>query len=197
MKLRPLTDVLQPIARTVLVQRKGVDEVIRHRSRKMALQILAFLPLWLFLMCPVGRAAQSQQSDATSKGRQAINPNLSEEAVERMLVQHLLTERIFRKIFDNPDFTRRNVVAAEIEKASTNSPNAPSTATSFWATSTAFTKPSSRARKTPPASPKSRPSSIKFTSASSRAIRRKRPIPCMSFNRELRGEWRPGRESNP
>ena len=33
-----------------------------------------------------------------------------------MLVQHLLTERIFRKIFDNPDFTRRNVVAAEIEK---------------------------------------------------------------------------------
>jgi predicted helicase len=48
--------------------------------------------------------------------RQAINPNLSEEAVERMLVQHLLTERIFRKIFANPDFTRRNVVAAEIEK---------------------------------------------------------------------------------
>src|SRR5437667_674830 len=48
--------------------------------------------------------------------RQAINPNLSEEAVERMLVQHLLTERIFRRIFANPDFTRRNVVAAEIEK---------------------------------------------------------------------------------
>jgi predicted helicase len=48
--------------------------------------------------------------------RLAINPNLSEEAVERMLVQHLLTERIFRKIFNNPDFTRRNVVAAEIEK---------------------------------------------------------------------------------
>ena len=33
-----------------------------------------------------------------------------------MLVQHLLTERIFRKIFDNPEFTRRNVIAAEIEK---------------------------------------------------------------------------------
>ncbi|MGH9716666.1 MAG: type ISP restriction/modification enzyme [Candidatus Acidiferrales bacterium] len=48
--------------------------------------------------------------------RQAINPNLSEDAVERMLVQHLLTERIFRKIFNNPDFTRRNVIAVEIEK---------------------------------------------------------------------------------
>src|SRR5208283_1243967 len=44
--------------------------------------------------------------------RQAINPNLSEDAVERMLIQHLLTERIFERIFDNPDFTRRNVAAS-------------------------------------------------------------------------------------
>lgn len=48
--------------------------------------------------------------------RQSINPDLKDEAVEEMLVQHLLTERIFRKIFDNPEFTRRNVIAAEIEK---------------------------------------------------------------------------------
>lgn len=54
--------------------------------------------------------------DFYSLCQQAINPNLSTEAVERMLVQHLLTERIFRKIFDNPDFTRRNVVAQEIEQ---------------------------------------------------------------------------------
>ena len=33
-----------------------------------------------------------------------------------MLVQHLLTERLIRKIFDNPEFTRRNVIAAEVEK---------------------------------------------------------------------------------
>ncbi len=51
--------------------------------------------------------------------QQAINPNLSEDAVERMLVQHLLTERIFRRIFNNPDFSKRNVVAAEIEKVIT------------------------------------------------------------------------------
>jgi len=48
--------------------------------------------------------------------RQSINPNLSREAVEEMLIQHLLTERIFRTVFNNPDFTRRNVIAAEIEK---------------------------------------------------------------------------------
>jgi predicted helicase len=48
--------------------------------------------------------------------RESINPDLQDEAVEEMLVQHLLTERIFRHIFDNPEFTRRNVIAAEIEK---------------------------------------------------------------------------------
>ncbi|MGC9293547.1 MAG: type ISP restriction/modification enzyme [Acidobacteriaceae bacterium] len=48
--------------------------------------------------------------------RQSINPDLKDGAVEEMLVQHLLTERIFRKIFNNPEFTRRNVIAAEIEK---------------------------------------------------------------------------------
>ena len=50
------------------------------------------------------------------KCRQSINPNLSEAAVEEMLIQHLLTERIFRTVFDNQDFTRRNVIANEIEK---------------------------------------------------------------------------------
>ncbi|MFL6313380.1 MAG: type ISP restriction/modification enzyme [Terriglobales bacterium] len=48
--------------------------------------------------------------------RQAINPNLSDSAVETMLIQHLLTERIFRRVFNNPEFTRRNIIAAEIEK---------------------------------------------------------------------------------
>ena len=33
-----------------------------------------------------------------------------------MLVQHLLTERIFRKVFNNQEFLQRHVIAAEIEK---------------------------------------------------------------------------------
>ena len=44
-----------------------------------------------------------------------INPNLSIAAVEEMLIQHLLTERIFRTVFNNRDFTRRNIIASEIE----------------------------------------------------------------------------------
>lgn len=48
--------------------------------------------------------------------RQAINPNVSLEAVEEMLIQHMLTERLFRTVFRNPDFAHRNVIAVEIEK---------------------------------------------------------------------------------
>ena len=33
-----------------------------------------------------------------------------------MLVQHLLTERLFRTIFNNPEFIRRNAIAAEVER---------------------------------------------------------------------------------
>jgi predicted helicase len=48
--------------------------------------------------------------------RASLNPTLSNAAVEEMLVQHILTERIFRKIFDIGDFMQRNVIAVEIEK---------------------------------------------------------------------------------
>ena len=54
-------------------------------------------------------------TDFYQQCRAAINPNLSIAAVEEMLIQHLLTERIFRTVFDNPDFTRRNIIAREIE----------------------------------------------------------------------------------
>jgi predicted helicase len=47
--------------------------------------------------------------------RTSINPNLSEKAVEEMLIQHLLTERIFRTVFQNSEFTQRNAIAKEIE----------------------------------------------------------------------------------
>ena len=33
-----------------------------------------------------------------------------------MLVQHLLTERLFRTIFNNPEFVKRNAIAAEVER---------------------------------------------------------------------------------
>ena len=47
--------------------------------------------------------------------RTSINPELSQDAVEEMLIQHILTERIFRTVFNNSAFTRRNIIAREIE----------------------------------------------------------------------------------
>ena len=48
--------------------------------------------------------------------RASLNPNLRDEAIEEMLIQHLLTERLFRTVFKNPDFVQRNVVAQQIER---------------------------------------------------------------------------------
>ena len=49
----------------------------------------------------------------------ALNPSLRAEAIEEMLVQHLLTERLFTTVLDSSEFTKRNVIAAEIEKVIT------------------------------------------------------------------------------
>ena len=54
-------------------------------------------------------------SDFYETCRTAINPDLSQDAVEEMLTQHILTERIFRTVFNNSAFTRRNIIAREIE----------------------------------------------------------------------------------
>jgi len=48
--------------------------------------------------------------------RDAINPAVSEDDVREMLIQHVLTEDIFAKVFNDPDFHRKNNVAAELYK---------------------------------------------------------------------------------
>src|SRR5258706_4598471 len=45
----------------------------------------------------------------------SLDPNISATAIQEMLVQHLLTERLFRTVFNNPDFTRRNAMARQIQ----------------------------------------------------------------------------------
>ncbi len=51
----------------------------------------------------------------TEQCRKNINPNLAVDAVKEMLIQHLLTERIFTNIFNNPEFVQKNVIAREID----------------------------------------------------------------------------------
>ena len=61
------------------------------------------------------RSFSAAFAEFLAKCRQSINPNLAEAAVEEMLIQHLLTERLFRTVFNRPAFTRRNAIAFEIE----------------------------------------------------------------------------------
>ncbi len=51
--------------------------------------------------------------------RSSLNPQISTAAINEMLVQHLLTKRLFRTVFGNSEFTNRNVIAAEIERVIT------------------------------------------------------------------------------
>jgi predicted helicase len=48
--------------------------------------------------------------------RNAINPSIKIDDVQEMLIQHILTEDIFAKVFDNPDFHRQNNIASELYK---------------------------------------------------------------------------------
>lgn len=47
--------------------------------------------------------------------RTSLNPELTEAKVDEMLIQHLLTERLIRRLFRNEEFTKRNVIAAQVE----------------------------------------------------------------------------------
>ncbi len=46
----------------------------------------------------------------------SFHSDVKESDIDDMLIQHLLTERIFRKVFDNPDFVTKNVIAVQLEK---------------------------------------------------------------------------------
>ena len=48
--------------------------------------------------------------------RVSLNPNISVDAVDEMLIQHLMTEPIIRRVFKVPHFSQENVIAARIQE---------------------------------------------------------------------------------
>ena len=60
------------------------------------------------------KAFAKAQDDFLKHARDAINPAVSEGDVQEMLIQHILTEDIFAKVFENPDFHRQNNVAVAL-----------------------------------------------------------------------------------
>ena len=62
------------------------------------------------------RSFREAFSEFVTVCRASLNPELSEAKVDEMLIQHLLTERLMRNLFQNPEFTTRNAIAAQVEK---------------------------------------------------------------------------------
>jgi predicted helicase len=60
---------------------------------------------------PKFRAAENK---FLAHAQEAINPALGEADVREMLIQHILTEEIFAKVFDDSDFHQHNNVAREL-----------------------------------------------------------------------------------
>ena len=46
----------------------------------------------------------------------SINPNVTEDDIREMIIQHILTEDVFNTIFDENQFHRENNIASELEK---------------------------------------------------------------------------------
>ena len=61
-------------------------------------------------------AFQRQFDEFIQLCRRSLNPNISMEAVDEMLIQHLMTEPIIRRVFNVPHFSQTNVIAAKIEE---------------------------------------------------------------------------------
>ncbi len=51
--------------------------------------------------------------------RESLNKNIRKDAIDEMIIQHLLTERLISNIFQNSDFKNRNIIASEVEKVIT------------------------------------------------------------------------------
>ena len=94
---------------------EGFDQAVAEFKERVP-ELAQGLDAKIKLAHKENRSFQAAFDDFFAVCQTALNPNLSRDAVDEMLVQHLLTERLFRKIFDNQEFTRRNVIAAEVEK---------------------------------------------------------------------------------
>jgi len=60
---------------------------------------------------PAFRAAATR---FLTHAQETINPSLTDADVREMLIQHILTEEIFSKVFGEDDFHRQNNVAREL-----------------------------------------------------------------------------------
>lgn len=113
------TDALYPLlVRFFAHERQEIADF--NKAVKQFAQDLPAVLEALRAMIASKRAASKEFAKAEKAflkhAQEAINPVVSEGDVQEMLIQHILTEDIFAKVFDNPDFHRQNNVASELYK---------------------------------------------------------------------------------
>jgi hypothetical protein len=93
----------------------------RARFRKAVEQFKADLPDVLRTLRAMIDAAfdKNKTFHEAAKGflrhaKQTIHPNVTADDVREMLIQHILTEEIFSKVFDNDEFHRKNNIAKSL-----------------------------------------------------------------------------------
>jgi predicted helicase len=59
-------------------------------------------------------AYQSAEAAFLTHAKETINPTLGTADVREMLIQHILTEEIFAKVFDDSDFHQKNNIAKQL-----------------------------------------------------------------------------------
>jgi predicted helicase len=89
---------------------------------------------------------------------EAINPNLTEADVREMLIQHILTDDIFSKVFAEDDFHHQNNVAKSPAALEDTFFTGDLKRTRRCAASRSTTRPSARRRRRSAATRRSRPS---------------------------------------
>ena len=58
----------------------------------------------------------AQYSVFKDECRTSINPNVSNKAIDEMLISHMLTRQIFEKVFTIAGFLNQNAIASQLEK---------------------------------------------------------------------------------
>ncbi len=113
------TDALHPLLTRFFAHERQEIADFNKAVKQFATDLPAVLAALRDLIAEK-RAASSAfaaaERDFLKHAQDAINPAVSEDDVQEMLIQHILTEDIFAKVFDNPDFHRQNNVASELYK---------------------------------------------------------------------------------
>ncbi len=111
------TDALNALVSRFFAHERAEIADFRKAVRQFATDLPAILTALRDLIAGK-RAASSAFAAAEAAfldhAQGAINPAVSADDVQEMLIQHVLTEDIFAKVFENPDFHRQNNIAREL-----------------------------------------------------------------------------------